>query len=181
MVESQTDNLTPDPSFAHNLCFRCANEQCDPILDIYTPRAFQWYKELFQPWSFDPWNRLLKIWESTGTPTPKVELPWECEGSFPLTLLHSREHAEWLPGSSWPATLQPPCLGRKPKAKVTTFVHFVFSLWVYFKFTLAFPHWLFVFYLCSHKIMYKISQEELGLRKNQLRIFIDFILMACYH
>jgi len=38
---SQTDNLTPGPSFAHNLCFRCPNEQCEPILNIYASRAFQ--------------------------------------------------------------------------------------------------------------------------------------------
>ncbi len=99
VVGSQTGSLTPDPSFAHNLCFRCSNEQCKPILDIYTPRTFQWYKKFFQKRSFDPWNRLLKIRESIGTPTPKVELPWECEGSLSLTLLHSWEHAEWLPGS----------------------------------------------------------------------------------
>jgi hypothetical protein len=41
VVESQIANLTPDPSFGHNLCFRCANERCDPILDIYVPKAFQ--------------------------------------------------------------------------------------------------------------------------------------------
>jgi hypothetical protein len=41
---------------------------------------------------FDPYNRLLKIRESTETPTPKVGAPWECEGSFLHTLLHSREH-----------------------------------------------------------------------------------------
>jgi hypothetical protein len=99
VVGSQTGNLTLGPSFAHNLCFKCPNEQCEPILDIYAPRDFQKYKEPFHPWSFDPWNLLLKIWESTGTPTPKVELPWECEGSLPLTLLHSWEHAKWLPGS----------------------------------------------------------------------------------
>jgi hypothetical protein len=42
--------------------------------------------------SFDPCNRPLKIWESIGTPTPKVELIWECGGSFFRTLLHSQEH-----------------------------------------------------------------------------------------
>jgi hypothetical protein len=34
-------NSTPDPSFGHNLCFSCPNEQCEPILDIYASRAFQ--------------------------------------------------------------------------------------------------------------------------------------------
>ncbi len=34
VVGSQTANLTPGPSFGHNLCFRCPNEQCEPILNI---------------------------------------------------------------------------------------------------------------------------------------------------
>jgi hypothetical protein len=41
---------------------------------------------------FGPYNNSLKIWESIGTPTPKVELTWECESSFLHTLLHSQEH-----------------------------------------------------------------------------------------
>jgi hypothetical protein len=43
VVGSQTASWTPDLSFGHNLCFRCPNEQCEPILDIYVPRSFQWY------------------------------------------------------------------------------------------------------------------------------------------
>ncbi len=53
VVGSQTSNLTPGLSFGHNLCFRCPNEQCKPILDIYVSIAFQWYKESFEPLSFD--------------------------------------------------------------------------------------------------------------------------------
>ncbi len=34
LVGSQTDNLTPGPSFGHNLYFRCPNEQCELILNI---------------------------------------------------------------------------------------------------------------------------------------------------
>ncbi len=41
VVGSQTGSSTPGPSFGHNLCFRCPNEQCEPILDIYAPKAFQ--------------------------------------------------------------------------------------------------------------------------------------------
>ncbi len=43
MIRSQTANLTPDPSFAHNLGCRCPNDQCEAILDIYTSRPFQWH------------------------------------------------------------------------------------------------------------------------------------------
>ncbi len=34
VVKSQIVNLIPDLSFGHNLCFRCPNESCEPILDI---------------------------------------------------------------------------------------------------------------------------------------------------
>jgi hypothetical protein len=34
MVKSQIANLTPDPSFGHNLCFRCPNGSCELILNI---------------------------------------------------------------------------------------------------------------------------------------------------
>jgi hypothetical protein len=54
VVESQIVNLIPCPSFGHKLRFRCPNGQCDPILDIYIPRSFQWYKERLKPLRFDP-------------------------------------------------------------------------------------------------------------------------------
>jgi hypothetical protein len=72
MVNSQIANLTSDLSFGHNLCFKCPNGSCEPISNIYVPNFFQWYRELFDPIGFDPWNRSLKIWESIGTPTPKM-------------------------------------------------------------------------------------------------------------
>ncbi len=34
MVGSQIANLTPDLSFGHNVCFKCTNESCEPILNI---------------------------------------------------------------------------------------------------------------------------------------------------
>jgi hypothetical protein len=43
MVGSQTANLTPGPSFAHNLGCRCPNDQCEAIFDIYASRPFQWH------------------------------------------------------------------------------------------------------------------------------------------
>jgi hypothetical protein len=38
---SQTASLTPDPSFAHNLGYRCPNDQCEAIFYIYASIAFQ--------------------------------------------------------------------------------------------------------------------------------------------
>ncbi len=41
VVGSQTSNLTPGPSFAHNLGCKCPNGQCEAILNIYFLRPFQ--------------------------------------------------------------------------------------------------------------------------------------------
>jgi hypothetical protein len=41
VVGSQAANLTPGPSFAHNLGYRCSNDQCEAIFDIYASRPFQ--------------------------------------------------------------------------------------------------------------------------------------------
>ncbi len=41
VVGSQTANLTPGPSFAHNLGYRCPNDQYEAIFDIYASRTFQ--------------------------------------------------------------------------------------------------------------------------------------------
>jgi hypothetical protein len=40
VVGSQTGNLTPGLSFAHNLGDRCPNGQCEAIFDIYASRPF---------------------------------------------------------------------------------------------------------------------------------------------
>jgi hypothetical protein len=139
VVESQNwqtpGNSTPDPSFGHNLCFRCPNEQCEPILDIYASRAFHWYKERYNPLRFDPCNRSLKFQESTGTPSPKVGVAlgvWGFTPSYSLTLSNTpgsmwcdSRASSWLNSrvslwlnsraSLWFAPLQPPCFGRKPR------------------------------------------------------------------
>jgi hypothetical protein len=82
---------TPGPSFGHNLRFRRSNEQYEPILDIYASRAFHWYKERHMPLRFDPSNRSLKFWESTGTPSPKAGVALGVWGFTP-------SHFPTLPG-----------------------------------------------------------------------------------
>jgi hypothetical protein len=114
VVGSQIANLTPDPSFGHNLCFKCPNGRCKPILDIYVPRSFQWYKKLFKPLSFYLCNCPLKIQESTRTPIPKVELPWgvKVHSLTPRNMLCD----SWLP--SWPTTLQTLTLVASPRLRL---------------------------------------------------------------
>jgi hypothetical protein len=44
VVGSQIANLTPGPSFAHNLGYICPNDQCEAISDMYNSRPFQWHQ-----------------------------------------------------------------------------------------------------------------------------------------
>jgi hypothetical protein len=127
VVGSQIANLTPGLSFAHNLCFRCPNGSCEAILDIYTSRPFQWYKEFFKARRFDPCNGALKIQESFWDSNSQHGSSLGSVRVDSLTLSH-------IPGSmwcdsrasSWPAPLQPHCLGREPKARVATFYLYVY-------------------------------------------------------
>ncbi len=118
VVKNQIANLTLGPSFGHNLCFSCLNEQCEPILDIYVPRAFQWYKKHHNPLSFHPWNRSLKFWEFI----------WDSNSHHGSSLGNVRVHSLTLfallgacdvtPRSpTWPTTLQP---WRAPKSRGET-------------------------------------------------------------
>jgi hypothetical protein len=102
-------NLTPGLSFGHNLCFRCPNEQCKPILDIYASRYFQWYKERHMTLRFGPWNCSLKFQESTGTPSPQVGVAlgvWVFTPSHSLALFCT-------PGSMWCDSRASSCLNSR--------------------------------------------------------------------
>ncbi len=86
LVGNQIANLTPDPSFGPNLCFRCPNGMCDLILDIYVPRVFQWYKFFFSiHWVVAPTITLWKFGSPLRLQLPKWKLLWERESSFPHT------------------------------------------------------------------------------------------------
>jgi len=129
MVRSQIGNLTPGPSFGYNLCFKCPNGSCEPILEIYVLRAFQKYKELFDTINFGPYNCLLKIWKSTGTPTPKVGAHLGVWGFIP-------SHFPTLPGvwnvtfgfHSWPTPLPALALITSLRLKLRQFVTYI---WVH--------------------------------------------------
>jgi hypothetical protein len=123
VVGNQIANLTSNLSFGHNLCYRCPNGQCKPMLDIYTLISFQWYKELFKAMGFDPWNCALKIQESIGTPTPNMGIHLRVWGFIP-------SHSLALSGAcdvtfrsfSWPATLQPFAFGHELKVRVAAII-----------------------------------------------------------
>jgi hypothetical protein len=70
VVGSQTGSLTPGPSFAHNLGYRCSNDQREAIFYIYASRPFQWHQEHLNARCFGPCCRALNIRESERTPNP---------------------------------------------------------------------------------------------------------------
>jgi hypothetical protein len=76
VVGSQIANLTPGPSFSHNLGYRCPNDQCEAIFDIYASRPFQWHQEHPNARCFAPCCRALNIRESRRTPTPNFSKCW---------------------------------------------------------------------------------------------------------
>jgi hypothetical protein len=80
VVGSQTASLTPGPSFAHNLSYKCPNDQCEAIFDIYVSRPFQWHQEHLNASCFEPCCRTLNIRESRRTPNPQL---WKCWASPP--------------------------------------------------------------------------------------------------
>ncbi len=86
VVGSQTANLTPGLSFAHNLGCRCPNDQCEAIFDIYVSRPFQWHEyhpecEVFFP--------LLLSSEHSGVPKDSKSQLFQVLG-FTSTLGQSR-------------------------------------------------------------------------------------------
>jgi hypothetical protein len=76
VVGSQTANLTPGPSFAHNLGYRGPNGQCEAIFDIYVSRPFQRHQEHPNARCFSPCYRALNIRESRRTPNPNFSKCW---------------------------------------------------------------------------------------------------------
>jgi hypothetical protein len=98
MVRSQIGTLTLNSSFGHNLCFKYSNGMCEPILDIYIPKTFQWYKELFNPMNLTPVIVFWRFESPLGLQLPKWEPTWECVSSFFHTFPHSQEHKMWLLG-----------------------------------------------------------------------------------
>jgi hypothetical protein len=125
MVGGQIGSLTPVLSFGHNLCFNYPNGSCKPILNIYIPRVFQWYKELFNPMGFHPWNHTLKIRDSNsqiGSSLGRVKVH-----SLALShILGSMKCDSWA--SFLARTFASPWFGREPKARVATFYFILHNL-----------------------------------------------------
>jgi hypothetical protein len=114
MVGNQIANLTLSLFFGHNLWILwifipaiAIFWSCEPISDIYIPRAFQWYKEISIQWIFIPAITFWKFRSPLGTPTPKMGIHlrvWGFIPSHPFALPRAWNRVPGLP--SWPAPLQ---------------------------------------------------------------------------
>ncbi len=120
MVESQINSLTLNPYFGHNLCFKYPNESCEPILDIYVSKYFQWHKELFNIMSFNPplksFKKDLKILrDSNSQSESSLGNVWVHSLTLSYTPMSTKCDSR---ASFLPHTFASLYLGREPKVKV---------------------------------------------------------------
>ncbi len=118
MVGNQIGNLTSGLSFGHNFYFKNPNGSCKLILDIHVLRAFQWYNELINQMSFDPYNHpeYLEVhWDSNFQSGSSLGIV----GVHSLTLSCTPGNMKCDSQASLLAhTFASPYLGHKPKVKV---------------------------------------------------------------
>jgi hypothetical protein len=94
MDGSQSDTLTLDPSFDHNLCYKYSTGSCEPILDIMSQEIFNDIRKFSIQWVLTPEVILWKV----ETLTSKMGV---CLGVHGFILLHSLAFSRvqmWLPG-----------------------------------------------------------------------------------
>ncbi len=124
MVGNKIGNLTPNPSFGHNLCFKCPNGSCEPILDIYIRRAFNDIRKFSTQWALTP---IIAFWKFRTPSRLHRDSNSQNGSSLRSVGVHSLT-LSYVPGSmtcdsraSFLAhTFANPCLSRKPKFRVTT-------------------------------------------------------------
>ncbi len=122
VVGNQIANLTPILSFCHNLCCRCPNRSCEPILDIYTSIIFD--IKTLQCKVFWP---LQSLFESSGVHQDSNSQKESSLGSvnLPSHTFHG------------PSLWDPFCFGCEPKVRVVTLyvlsssmLHHICASWV---------------------------------------------------
>ncbi len=114
-------NLTPGSSFGHNLCFKYSNGSCEPILYIYVPRYFQWYKEIIEiqwVWSLQSLFENLEVHQDSnsqsGSSLGSVEVHFLTLSYTPMSMKCD------FRASLLARTFASPCLGHEPMVKIVT-------------------------------------------------------------
>jgi hypothetical protein len=119
MVESQIGSLTLDLSFGHNLCWKCPNGSCEPILNIYASIIFSnGIKNSSRRGVLDCAIDLWSFESPSGPQLPTMGIHLGVWVFISHTLLHSRV-------SFLARALASPCFGYKPNATVTTTIMFI--------------------------------------------------------
>jgi len=119
VVGSQIGNLTLDPSFGHNLCFKCPNGSCKHILDIYIQRDFQAMWRNFQSNEFWPLKLPFEDLEVHRDSNSQSGNAFGSVGVCSLTLSYTFKSMKCDSRASLLArTFASPCLGHEPKARV---------------------------------------------------------------
>ncbi len=84
MVGSRIPNLTPTPSFDHNSCKSCLNEQWKAALSIYVSRTFLWCPGGPIWWFFSFSTKTLNIHSFCMSAIPKMGVHLGVIGLHPL-------------------------------------------------------------------------------------------------
>ncbi len=85
-------HFDPQLVFSHNLCCKYLNGSCEPILDIYVLRVFEWYEEVLNSMSFDLSSHFLKF----GSPSRR-QLPFTEFKFHSFTFSHTLESVNVTP------------------------------------------------------------------------------------
>ncbi len=124
VVGSWITNLNPNPFFGHKICFKYPNEKCEPILTSKFQKLCNGII-FFNPMSFDPCNRPLKIQKSIGTPIPEVGAHLGVCGFIPSHSLTFLGTWNVTPGFHfWLAPLQALTLGVRPRLGLWQLLYF---------------------------------------------------------
>ncbi len=114
VVRSQIDNLIPNPSFGHNLCFKCPNGSCEPILDIWRNFQSNEFWPLHLPFEDSKVHQDFTF--QNGSSFGSV-------GVHSLTFSYTPRSMKCDSQASFLAhTFASPCFGHEPKVRVVTMV-----------------------------------------------------------
>jgi hypothetical protein len=122
--ESIKELGSTSPSFGHNLCFKYSNGTCKLILNICIPRSFQWYKELFNPMSFDFLKLLFENLKTHWDSNSQSGSPFGSVWVHSLTLSYTPGNMKCDSRVSLSThTFPNPCFDHEPKVRVATFIY----------------------------------------------------------
>jgi len=118
VVRSQINNLTPGPSFSHDLCFKYPNGSCEPILMFQ--KLFNDIKNFSIQW-VQPLQSLFEDSIVHRDPKSQSGNSLGSVGVHSLTFFHILESMKYDFWASFlTRTFTSSCLGHEPRVKIVT-------------------------------------------------------------